>query len=391
MAVEIVAFPRSKRSLNDSITSAIFAFTNRLYRIQPRGLAPDKDSIARALGAHSQSAQRTFFAYDTQHDAKHDADFVSGIVATVTASVSSTLTDRDGQPVGLLGLFHAMESPEPVKQLFHAATKWLRSLRCRSIVGPVDGSTWHSYRINVGPFDENPHNDGPFLLEPQNPNYYSHLFLGSGFEVVQQYRSLRVDDILAASHSLLPSYESASNSGYTFRSFDSASFESELKTIYELSKEIFRENFLYEDISWREFSGLYQRLQHFIREELIWFAVDREGNEVGFLFAMPDYFNAVRAMKGKRNWIAKIRFTLKARQANTINFKSVGVIPSHRRNRLASAMMYLAYAESHKKGFRIANLCLIGDGNCSARLDGGNSRILRRYELYQMQGSRLVD
>ena len=141
--------------------------------------------------------------------------------------------------------------------------------------------------------------------------------------------------------------------------------------------------FLYDPISRQQFKELYLPFERWIDPELVLFALDPDGQEIGFLFCIIDYGAAVAAMKGRSHWWAKFQFIRHRRRANAVNFKSIGVIPAQRRSSVAAALMHQAYVCSLSKGFKRANLCLIRDGNPSTRLDGGTSRILRRYELYQ--------
>ena len=359
----------------------IVELKRQLFDSDPQRIRADLDSIRRSLfRSKFASAQRTIFACQTSRGS------LLKIVATATARVSPTLKDLAGHPLGILGFFDAVNVPEATKNLFDAVKNWFAAQGCKSIVGPLNGDTWHQYRINVGP-----HEDPPFLLEPYNPLYYQQLFLDSGFEVVERYHSLRVDDIPAAMRALKPSFETASKKQYSFRPLEINTFERELDAIYDLSKRCFCDNFLYEDISGKEFHALYANARKITRKKLVWFALDKNGNEVGFLFTIPDYFGPIKAMKGERNWVAKARFLLSRHKVKTVNFKSIGVLPEHRRNGVAGALMYQAFVASHRMGFDQANLCLIRDGNDSACLDGGLGRVLRRYELYQTTGSRLND
>lgn len=304
--------------------------------------------------------------------------------AAVVARVSPTLRDDDGKPVGLLGFFDALDSTELAEEVLCAADGWLRDQGCESIVGPINGDTWHPYRFNVGP-----HSEPPFLLEPTNQGYYPKLFLSTGFEVVDRYHSLRVDNIERILPELRPAWSSAIERGFRFRSFRLDRFQQDLRTIYDVSIASYRNNFLYEDISWEEFYELYRDVKPLIQPKLVWFVEDEHGNVVGFLFCLVDYYRAVASMKGRTGILSKLRFLWHRSAAECVNFKSIALIPECRREKLGSALMYLGYQESTKLGFSKANLCLIRDGNPSSRLDGGNSRMLRRYELYQTPGSRL--
>lgn len=249
--------------------------------------------------------------------------------------------------LGILGLFEALDGhPEAVAKLFREAVGWLDR---ETVVGPMDGDTWHRYRVNVGPFDE-----PPFLGEPYNPPYYEALWTASGFTVLERYYSKRVDP--AAVVAFLE--EKRNVAGYRLRSLERERFRDELRTVYELSRRIFDRNFLYTEISEGEFLGLYDGLERLLDPELILFAHAPDGEAVGFLFAYPD-------------------------RGGAVDFKTLGVLPAHRRSGVAAALFHEGHRRAVEKGFRTANHCLFKEGNPSGDLDGGAGTLLRTYHLYR--------
>jgi GNAT superfamily N-acetyltransferase len=263
---------------------------------------------------------------------------------------------EDGEPVariaawrasslGILGLFEALDGhPEAVEKLFREAIAWLDR---ETIVGPMDGDTWHRYRLNVGPFDE-----PPFLFEPYNPPYYESLWTANGFTVLERYYSKRVDP--AAVVAFLEGKRNVA--GYRLRSLDRERFQDELRTIYELSRRIFDRNFLYTEISEEDFLRLYDGAERLIDPELVLFAHAPDGEPVGFLFAYPD-------------------------RGGAVDFKTLGILPEHRRSGVAAALFHEGHRQAVEKGYRIANHCLYKEGNPSGDLDGGTGNLLRTYHL----------
>jgi len=311
-------------------------------------------------------------------------DPIGNWVSHLVARVSPTLTDQENRPLGMLGFFESVNSPEAVQQILTNAIQWLNEQNCHSIVGPIDGDTWHAYRFNVGPVEE-----PASLSEPANPAYYPELWQAAGFESAAGYHSKVVDDISAIIPVVKTAYDAAVSKGYSFRTIELANFDAELEVLYRLSVESFDQNFLYDPISLDEFKTLYVDAKPLVDQDLVWIATDATGNDVGFLFCIVDYSEAIRAMQGKSNLLAKLKFALNRRRAAAVNFKSICVTPDHRRSSVAAALMHQGYVAAVAKGFRRANLCLIRDGNPSTKLDGGQSRLLRRYELYMTPNSNL--
>ncbi len=296
----------------------------------------------------------------------------------VLGRVSPTLEDAEGKPIGMLGFFDAEDDRTAVSDTLGEAICWLKTEGCRTIIGPIDGDTWHAYRFNSGPFEER-----AFLGEPTNPEYYGSLWEQAGFELVESYHSLAIDNIEPVLPRLETQYRRALSLGFTFRALDLRDFDNELTILYGLSTASFKDNLFYDAISLDEFQKLYRPARSLLTSKSVWLALDPKGEPVGFLFCIIDFGRAVAAMEGKNNLWAKIKFLLNRKNANAVNFKSIAVVPEHRRSSVATALMYKGYEAALELGFRRANLCLIRDGNPSARMDGGQGRTIRTYRLYQ--------
>lgn len=272
--------------------------------------------------------------------------------ARLAARLSPSLRDAAGRPYGMLGSFEALDDPEAVSRLFAEGVSGLRQAGAGAVIGPMDGDTWHRYRLNVGPWD-----DPPFLLEPTNPPYYEKLWEGNGFAVLERYFSKRVPAAAVVEHLEGRSREALA-AGYRLRPIDLDRYEGELAALYRLSRESFREAFLYTDIPEEEFRALYRGARRFLDPDLVLFAQSPDGRDVGFLFAYPD-------------------------RGAVVDFKTMGVLPGHRRSGVAAALFHRGHRAALAKGFAQANHCLIREGNPSALLDGGAGRVMRWYHLYE--------
>jgi GNAT superfamily N-acetyltransferase len=302
-------------------------------------------------------------------------------VARLVARLSPGLRDDQGRPVGLLGFFEAVEGPEGkdgALRLLAEGAGWLRAAGAGRIVGPMDGDTWHRHRLNVGPFD-----DPPFLLEPYNPPYYPEIWDEAGFQVLESWFSRQVDPAAVVAH-LEPRAVAARAAGYRLRTLDLGRFTEELRLLYRLSRIIFADNFLYMEIPEEDFLALYTGSRALLDPDLVLFARSPQGEDAGFLFAYPDRFQAVAAMRGSRGLFAKLRFLRHRAETDAVDFKTLGVLPEHRRAGVAALLMHEGHLCAQGKGYQVANHCLLREGNPSGDLDGGAGRVLRRYHLYEL-------
>ncbi|HVR40822.1 MAG TPA: GNAT family N-acetyltransferase, partial [Thermoanaerobaculia bacterium] len=257
--------------------------------------------------------------------------------------------------VGMLGFFEAQNDPDAVRVLLGEGARWLREHGATRVIGPIDGDTWHRYRVNAGSF-ETPR----FLLEPWNPEYYASLWESAGFTIAETYTSKRVDDIAPLTEQLAPMHKRSLDRGYRFRTLDPARLNDEFARVWEISCAIFRENAFYAGISLDEFLALYAGIDRLLVPELVIFAEAPDGDTVGFLFAYPDTAPGV------------------------VDYKTIGVLPQHRRGHVGWAMLHRAYSAALALGRNVANHCLMREGNASQSMDAGHATTFRTYLLYDL-------
>lgn len=254
---------------------------------------------------------------------------------------------------GMLGYFEAEDVS--VAEMLQGAAQWLREKGATTIIGPMDGDSWHRYRVNAGPW-ETP----PFLLEPVNPPYYTRLWEEAGFEVVASYSSKRVHDVTPLIEKLEPMKARSLSRGYRIRSIDPERLREELTLVWRLSLEIFAGNAFYSDIGLEDFLELYAGIDRLLVPGLVLFAEAADGETAGFLFAYPDS------------------------APGAVNFKTIGVTPKHRRGHVGWALLQQGYTAARNLGRTVANHCLMHEDNASQSMDAGEAVEFRRYLLYHL-------
>ena len=144
-------------------------------------------------------------------------------------------------------------------------------------LGPINGSTWYSYRLALDNFD--------FKLYPDaiSDERILNLFLNSGFKVEHKYSSTLAtlnEKIWEKGKkiNLSPDYEIKIAKGSEVYSY--------LEELHEVASDAFKNADYYEPISLENFKDIYVRNMSFIKPELV--AIYFKGKMIAFNFCYPD-------------------------------------------------------------------------------------------------------
>jgi hypothetical protein len=147
------------------------------------------------------------------------------------------------------------------------------------VIGPMNGDTWHSYRLVL-------ESDGssPFLMEPQSGRIDLEAFESAGFDQIARYFSARAPTEEAIGPAPGPL------AGIEIANWDGSAPEDHFGEVHALSTQAFAKNAFYQPIRLEEFLTLYMPFVTMLKPELIFTARDAKSGElVGYLFGIPDY------------------------------------------------------------------------------------------------------
>ncbi len=342
--------------------SDFFSLTARVYAADPFFIRSPQETEVKAL-------------FDPAY-AGRQAAFIVEQDGCVQARCVARLADAP--EMGSIGFFEAFNDREASRHVLMAAEDWLRSRGVKRVLGPMDGDTWHRYRFAVEPLQA-----APFLKEPWNPPYYPALWEACGYTVVDRYLSTRIANPVEAAANLAPYQRRIRRQGYSLRPLDASRLTDELTLMHRLSVQIFAGNRHYTPIPLDSFLHLYDGIGPLLVPGLCQFCCAPDGNLAGFVFCYPDYADAVRAMRGRRDWLAKGRFLWGRRRATRVCIKSLGCLPAYRGTGVGPALMGLAFEQTVARGYGEALMCLMHEVNDSRRLDGGTSEPFRQYVLFE--------
>jgi len=263
---------------------------------------------------------------------------------------------------GYIGCFEINDKDSGRRQL-EEYVRQLTNAGHKRIVAPINGDTWHTYRLMSWSADE-----PAFPFEPQNPFWYNDIYTEFGFKPLKTYRSdkFNIDVEPLSSTNTVFSFsgsddltlESAETSymdmDLSFRNYRAG----DLKLIYDISLYGFDANFLYDDITFEAFNQLYQPILPMIDKELVVIA-EVENTPVGFMFSFA--------------------------AGDRLILKTMAVLPEYRSLGIGAKMFHHILFAGQGKGLQTAIAALIAEGNHSHKIASKyGSEKIREYTLYYL-------
>jgi|HubBroStandDraft_1064217.scaffolds.fasta_scaffold27699_2 GNAT superfamily N-acetyltransferase len=259
--------------------------------------------------------------------------------------------------VGVIG-HYAATSDEAAADLLAAAQDRLRAAGCTLAIGPMNGNTWRSYRFVTERGDE-----PPFFLEPSNPTEWPAQFERAGFSSLASYFSALNSDLSRPDPRLDDLEKKVAGANVVLRSAN-PDLRRELKNIYAVSEVSFQQNFLYTEIPEAEFVAMYEPVLPMARPELVLIA-ERDGQCVGYLFAVPDFAQTARAA-----------------DVDTFIVKTVSILPQPELRGLGTLLVARAQQLGREMGFRRCIHALMFENNVSLNISRHYATVMRKYTLH---------
>jgi hypothetical protein len=238
-------------------------------------------------------------------------------VARIGANLSAA-----GSKLAYFGFFETdLSYQQKLAPLFEQLDQWMKSNQVEKVTGPVNYSTWFSYRFKTESVKSNQH----FPWEPINPPEYPAIFKEHGHVLGQKYQTVASGNLPAMIAKTSASLERALAADYTFRPFNLERFvEDEVDILYRISIEGFKDNHLFSPITLEQFRQLYVGAGKALDLSYSYFAISPKGEEIGFflVFAQGEY----------------------------IVMKSTTVLPEHRGKGLSNAVLHQAFSRAVQEG-----------------------------------------
>jgi hypothetical protein len=288
------------------------------------------------------------------HAAQTLESVVRGEVRARCSLGSSGTPLHHGRRAGFIGNVEWSDD-DALVELLASAAKSLREAGCELAAGPVDGDTWHRYRLVTW-------SDGtkPFVLEPFTPLAAVTPWERAGFAPLETYSSLRDDALGERDERAAASAARLRENGVTLRSLNLDRFDEELAQIHALALRGFHDAPLFTPIGFAEFAALYRPLAPLLDPRLCPVA-ELDGRIAAVLFALRD-----------------------PRAPETVVLKTVVRGADRRLAGVGFVLTDRARAAAHALGATRAISALQHDGTV-ARTLAPNAVVFRRYAVFSKE------
>ena len=273
--------------------------------------------------------------------------------------------DYNGRKTSYIGNVNIHEKyRKNEEQLFNKVFEELKKEGIETIIGPLNGTTWNTYR-----YVTEKGNGRPFLLEPWNEDYSVSLFEKLGFKHLARYISTVMEGMNSDGRkNLNKKIEKLKKFDYyediRVESAENKDLLTVLNKVYDLTVEAFKNNFLYSELEREIFLKMYMSYEDKIIKKF--FKMLYLGDElIGYVFGIPDY--AELGYKGK---------------IDTIILKTIAVSPIYNGKGMGYILINSLVEEAEKEGYENVIYALMHQSNVSKNIGLLLGNMLRKYTLF---------
>ena len=273
--------------------------------------------------------------------------------------------DYNGRKTSYIGNVNIHEKyRKDEEQLFNKIFEELKKEGIETIIGPLNGTTWNTYR-----YVTEKGNGRPFLLEPWNEDYSVSLFEKLGFKPLAGYISTVMEGMNSNGRKNLDKkIEKLKKFDYykdtRVESAENKDLLKVLNKVYDLTVEAFKNNFLYSELEREIFLKMYLSYEDKIVKKFFKMLY-LKGELIGYVFGIPDYTEL--GHKGK---------------IDTIILKTIAVSPEYNGKGMGYILINSLIEEAEKEGYENVIYALMHESNVSKNIGLLLGNILRRYTLF---------
>lgn len=338
---------------------------------------------------HEENPQRIAWMFsDANPYFKHIQTAIWGVDTTcrIAGFYNPTLL-IDGEHVAFFGYWETHNNLEANQKLFAKFESWAQQQGATKVFGPINMTTYASYRIQL-----NPDNRPPFFGEPYNPKYYGSILEQCGYSVFMNYHSVigHGDHIQVGTQAAPMFHAQLKKKKFTAVPLTPALWMERQEEIHSIFQALWQKNFGYVPIDLHTFQTFFSRsTAEQLDPDVSIALLDTENKIAAYLAVYPDYGPILNNLSSPPSF--ERDFTLLT--APSMLQKTGCVHPKYRNQHLFTAISVIACEKATKKGYKNVVGCLIRSDNHSGKMDDFVQRIkpdaIRSKPTYGLFGKSL--
>lgn len=294
-------------------------------------------------------------------------------VACCAAMINRRYQQFHKEAVGFIGYFAAADDAgRRAIDLLAAAERWLAERGVTRVVAGYNGHLLAGFTLRTAEFES-----GPIFPYQWHPPLYIELFETAGYRPTYPWWSYRID--FSSDPYRAASARALRDARCQIRPVNKKRWDADIEIAMRLYNETFQDEWEYHPFTIEEAREFFKPLKPIFDPRLLLLA-EVDGEPAGFCFGLPDWSPHARALKGKSNPFAQLRFALGARKYQDGGLYAIGVLERHRGKHIGQTLASSLYRRYEEVGLKGAEYHSVNEANLASRTLatslGGEGRIL---------------
>ena len=304
-------------------------------------------------------------------------------VGRIVGHINPRHNEIHNENIGFFGFFESIPDQDVAKALFDTASEWVKNQGKEAIRGPMNFSTNEECGLLIKGFYKS-----PMIMMTYNPQYYQ--------KYIEDYGFKKAKDIYAfwANYKEIPERFSkfmkkiSRRADFTIRKLNPKKFKEEVKTVFKVYNEAWKNNWGYVPMTPHEFEHTADELKQIIDFDYVYLA-EIKGKPIGFSLTLPDFYQALKKINGRLLPFGWLKLLLASRSINQVRVITLGVVPKYKNRGIDVAFYHKTIQNAMRKGQARGEMSWILEDNDrminAAKKMGGEI-----YKIYRIYDKKLI-
>jgi len=312
--------------------------------------------------------------------AQKDGEYTGRIAAIINDNHNKFHEDK----VGFFGFFECINDVEIAKELFNAASDYLRENGMESIRGPVNPSTNDECGLLIEGYDR-----PAVMLMTYCPPYYKALIENCGFDKAKDLHAYEIDSDQVRKEGALDKLERVSaivskKENISIRKLNMKDFDNELQRVRDVYNSAWEKNWGFVPMTEEEFSYIAKTLKLVVNTDLIFFA-EQNGVPIGFSLSIPDFNQVFIKMNGKFFPFGIFKFFANKNKIDGIRVIIMGVKHAYQRKGIDAAFILNTIRNGLRIGVKKCEVSWVLEDNLPMvqTAEKLNAKLYKKYRIFE--------